>query len=180
MKIHIINEHLIYKCIWSGCLTACLLMNVLLGMLLTEKRNEFETYINNIGNFFIFQQYLWEIWSKIACRPVGICHKHFENGRTNFSVRLYCNVSSACIYGVLWYLSSIAILITTRDPTCPRNIAVLHSRQLTLWLHDPCLRVLTVHGTELSLFRAKAFPLLILLMSRIYIPDSMTPVNRPG
>ncbi len=30
-----------------------------------------------------------------------------------------------------------------------------------------CLEVLTVHGTELHLFWAKAYPLLIILMSRI-------------
>ena len=34
-------------------------------------------------------------------------------------------------------------------------------------LHDLCLEVLTVHGNELRLFRAKAFLLLILLMSRL-------------
>ncbi len=39
--------------------------------------------------------------------------------------------------------------------------------QPTLYLHDLYLEVLTVHGNELRLFRAKAFPLLILLMSRI-------------
>ena len=34
-------------------------------------------------------------------------------------------------------------------------------------LHDLCLEVLTVHVNELCLFGAKAFPLLILLMSSI-------------
>ena len=28
----------------------------------------------------------------------------------------------------------------------------------TLWLHDLCVEVLTVHGNELSLFWAKALP----------------------
>ncbi len=32
-----------------------------------------------------------------------------------------------------------------------------YCRQPTLWLHDLCLEFLTVHSTELSLFRAKAF-----------------------
>ncbi len=45
-------------------------------------------------------------------------------------------------------------------------------RQPTLWLHDLCLKVLTVHGTELRLFGAKAFPLLILLMLRIWQSSS--------
>ncbi len=43
-----------------------------------------------------------------------------------------------------------------------------YCRQPTLWLHDLCLEVLTVHGIELRLFWAKSFPLLILLMSRIW------------
>ena len=33
-----------------------------------------------------------------------------------------------------------------------------YCRQPTLWLHDLCLEVLTVHGNELRLFGAKAFP----------------------
>ncbi len=37
----------------------------------------------------------------------------------------------------------------------------------TLCLHDLCLEVLTVHATELRLFGAKPFPLLILFKSRI-------------
>ncbi len=37
------------------------------------------------------------------------------------------------------------------------------------WLHVLCMEVLTVHRTELRLFGAKAFPLLILLISRICI-----------
>ncbi len=41
-------------------------------------------------------------------------------------------------------------------------LAILHSRQPTLWLHDLCLEVLTEHGKELRLFGAKAFPLLVL------------------
>ncbi len=34
-----------------------------------------------------------------------------------------------------------------------------YCRQPTLWLHDLCLEVLTLHGIELRLFWAKAFPL---------------------
>ncbi len=40
-------------------------------------------------------------------------------------------------------------------------------RQPTLWLHELCLEVLAAHGTELELFGAKAFPLLITLMLHI-------------
>ncbi len=47
-----------------------------------------------------------------------------------------------------------------------------YCRQPTLWLHDLCLEVLTVHGIVLRLFWAKAFPLLILLMSRIWHSSS--------
>ena len=36
------------------------------------------------------------------------------------------------------------------DPNC--------CRQPTLYLHNLCLEVLTVHGTELRLFGAKVFP----------------------
>ena len=43
-----------------------------------------------------------------------------------------------------------------------------HCRHPTLWLHDLCLGVLTVHGTELRIFGVKAFPLLVLLMSCIW------------
>ena len=45
-------------------------------------------------------------------------------------------------------------------------------RQPTLWLYDLCLEVLTVHGTELCQFGAKAFSILILLMSRIWHSSS--------
>ncbi len=41
--------------------------------------------------------------------------------------------------------------------------------QTTHWLLDPCLEVLTVHGTELRLFWAKAFPTFTLLMSDLSI-----------
>ena len=44
-----------------------------------------------------------------------------------------------------------------------------YCRQQTLCLYDTCLEVLNVHGTELRLFGAKAFPLLILLVSRFDI-----------
>ena len=49
----------------------------------------------------------------------------------------------------------------------PKALDPNYCRQPTLLLHDLCLEVLTVHGIELRLFWAKAFPLLILLMSRI-------------
>ena len=62
-----------------------------------------------------------------------------------------------CFYGVFWYLSSIAVLTTTtRDMTLepctgPRTHPLHrseHSSQLTLWLHDYCLDVLTVYVNE--------------------------------
>ncbi len=49
----------------------------------------------------------------------------------------------------------------------PKALDPNYFRQPTLCLHDLCLEVLTVHGTELCLFGAQAFTLLILLMSRI-------------
>ncbi len=49
----------------------------------------------------------------------------------------------------------------------PNNI-----RQSTLWLHDLCLEVVAVHDIELRLFGAKAFHLIILLMSRIWHSSS--------
>ena len=49
----------------------------------------------------------------------------------------------------------------------PKAIYPNYCRQPTLLLHDLCLEVLTVHGTEVRLFGAKALPLRILLMSRI-------------
>ncbi len=48
----------------------------------------------------------------------------------------------------------------------PKTLDPNYFRLPTLWLHELCLKVLTVHGTELRLFGAKALPLLILLMSR--------------
>ncbi len=54
----------------------------------------------------------------------------------------------------------------------PKALDPNNCRQPTLWLHDLCLEVLTVHGIELRLFGAKAFPLLILLMSRIWQSSS--------
>ena len=47
----------------------------------------------------------------------------------------------------------------------PNALDPNYCRQQTLWLHDLCLEVLTVHGTEFRLFGANAFPLLILLIS---------------
>ena len=40
----------------------------------------------------------------------------------------------------------------------PKALDPNFCRQPTLWLHDLCLEVLTVHGTELSLFGTKALP----------------------
>ena len=54
----------------------------------------------------------------------------------------------------------------------PKALDPNYCRQPTLWLHDLCLKVLTVHGTELRLFWVKAFPLLILFMSRIWHSSS--------
>ncbi len=36
----------------------------------------------------------------------------------------------------------------------PKRLYLNHCSQPTLWLHDLCLKVLTVPGTELHLFRA--------------------------
>ncbi len=41
----------------------------------------------------------------------------------------------------------------------PKVLDPYYCRQPTLWSHDLCLEVITVHGTELRLFGAKAFPL---------------------
>ena len=49
----------------------------------------------------------------------------------------------------------------------PNALDSNYCRQPTLRLHDLCLEVITVHGTELLMFEAKAFPLLIILMSHI-------------
>ncbi len=49
----------------------------------------------------------------------------------------------------------------------PKDLEPNYCRQPTLRLQYLCLEVLTVHGIELRLFWAKAFPLLLLLMSRI-------------
>ncbi len=54
----------------------------------------------------------------------------------------------------------------------PKALAPNYCRQPTTLLHDLCLEVLTVYGIELRLFWAKAFPLLILLMSRIWHSSS--------
>ncbi len=48
----------------------------------------------------------------------------------------------------------------------PKALDPNYCRQPTLSLHDLCLEVLTVHVTEMRLTEAKAFPLLLLLMSR--------------
>ncbi len=79
---------------------------------------------------------------------------------------------SEWIYRVLQYLSSIAILTTTNRPCTLRLakdpshrsliLAILHSRQPTLWLYDFCLE--NLHVNELGLFGAKAFPLLVPLI----------------
>ncbi len=42
----------------------------------------------------------------------------------------------------------------------PKALDPNYSRQPTLRLHNLCLEVLSVHGNELHLFGAKAFPLL--------------------
>ncbi len=47
-------------------------------------------------------------------------------------------------------------------------LAILHSRQLTFWLHKLCLEVLAVHGSEFRLFDVNAFSLLGLPRHRIH------------
>ncbi len=45
-----------------------------------------------------------------------------------------------------------------RDLTKTKALDPNYCRQQTLWLHDLCLEVLTLHGTKLHLFGAKSFP----------------------
>ena len=40
----------------------------------------------------------------------------------------------------------------------PKALDLNYCRQPTLWLHDLCLEVLTVHGTELRLFLGQGIP----------------------
>ncbi len=40
----------------------------------------------------------------------------------------------------------------------PKALDHYYCKQPTLWLHVLCLEVLTVHGTELRMYGAKAFP----------------------
>ena len=54
----------------------------------------------------------------------------------------------------------------------PKALDPNYCRQPTLWLHDLCLEVLTVHGTDLRMFGAKAFLLLIILILRIWHSSS--------
>ena len=55
----------------------------------------------------------------------------------------------------------------------PKALDPNYYRKPTLWLHDLCLEVLTVHGNDLHMFGAKAYlPLLILSMSRIWHSSS--------
>ncbi len=81
----------------------------------------------------------------------------------SLSFIIFGEIVVRCVYGVLRYLSSIAIMTTTRDRTT--HLALVHrpipyiidlshttsynSRQPTRWLHDSCLEVLTVHYNEL-------------------------------
>ena len=58
---------------------------------------------------------------------------------------------------VFWPIPRTSMILTT-----------LHSRQPTVWMHDLCQGVVTVHGNEWHMFWAKALPLLILTMSRIW------------
>ncbi len=50
----------------------------------------------------------------------------------------------------------------------PKALDLNYCRQPTLWLHDYCLEFLTEHGIKLCLYRAKAFSIIILLMSCIW------------
>ena len=59
----------------------------------------------------------------------------------------------------------------------PKALEPNYCRQLTLWLHDLCLEVLTVQGTDFRLFGAKAFPLLILFMMHIWHSSIGTTFN---
>ncbi len=60
--------------------------------------------------------------------------------------------------------------VNNLGPGClagPKALDPNYCRQPILWLHDLCLEVLTVHGTDLLLFGGKAFSLLILIMSHL-------------
>ena len=50
----------------------------------------------------------------------------------------------------------------------PKALDPIYRRQPTLWLHDLCMEVQTVHCIELRLFWAKLFPILIIFMSCIW------------
>ncbi len=54
----------------------------------------------------------------------------------------------------------------------PKALDPSHCRKPTLWLHNFCLKVLTVHSNELRLFWTKVIALFILLMSRIWLSSS--------
>ncbi len=59
------------------------------------------------------------------------------------------------------------MLLTGPKAPDPNN-----SREPTLWLHNPCLEVITVHGNELHLFWAKSFSLLVLTYIDIAAVDT--------
>ena len=80
-----------------------------------------------------------------------------------------------CIYGVLHYLSSIAILTTTRDqihapcaslktPTPFKDPSHTTLQTTNLSWHELCLEFLAVHGNKLRLFEVKTFPLFVQLI----------------
>ena len=78
-------------------------------------------------------------------------------GRTD----TYYNVNNV---NVVWVSST-----WTKQSTCqlkaPHTCGTVHYRQPTLWLHDLCLEILTVHGNDLRLSGAKELPLLYFLIS---------------
>ncbi len=73
---------------------------------------------------------------------------------------MLCYVFMVCCGTWAWYpcwpqqgtrVAYLAQVLTTQN-----------SRQASFWLHNPCLKVLTMPGKELGQFGAMAFPLLIL------------------
>ncbi len=100
------------------------------------------------------------------------------------------------LFGIKWKWSlvtsmNMAILTTTRDHTTHLAIVIdaipsiidqshTQTRQPTIWLHDLCLEVLTVHGNELHLYGVKVFPLLLLCMLRIWHSSGRYNLSAPS
>ncbi len=107
-------------------------------------------------------------------RQVGYLCRNKE--KILFSNGIKFDNKKCCFYGMLQYLSLIAILprdqihalwLSFIDPSPSEIKTSLHNRQPNLWLQDICLKVLKVNGNELCLFGTKAFSLFWLIGPRI-------------